>query len=233
MSTIICPAKECSKRFNSYKALSCHQHRCKFMLGVVSVVTKHYVEFDGIVRAQKRRRMLFSSTAGDKDKQNDAEAVNFEVLRVYLRWQTEEPQEPSPHPPGDDLNPFCDVPEPSSSRPRQVIQLPSRFNDMDMNSHEFGPGLPHLPSYKSQKQWREEAAAEEAMRQAGLPTPTPPPCPITPVELQTIQTEEDEFCQYRVYQKRPDHEPGNFPQPDHNDFAAETHQSSHSPNSWA
>ncbi|KAF9642610.1 hypothetical protein BDM02DRAFT_3192952 [Thelephora ganbajun] len=200
MLTIICPAKECSKCFNSYKALSCHQHCCKFMPGVVSVVAKHYVEFDGIARAQKRHRMLFSSTAGDKDKQNDTEAVDFE---------TEEPREPSPHPPGDDLNPFCDVPELSGSRPRQVIQLPSRFNDMDMNLHEFGPRLPHLLSYKSQKQQREEAAAEEAMRQAGLPTPTPPPHPITPVELQTIQTEEDEFGQYR---------------PDHNDFTAETCQ---------
>ncbi|KAF9642445.1 hypothetical protein BDM02DRAFT_3193230 [Thelephora ganbajun] len=95
---------------------------------------------------------------------------------------------------------------------------------MDMNSCKFGPGLPHLLSYKSQKQQREEAAAKEAMRQAGLPTPTPPPRPITPVELQTIQTKEDEFGRYRVYQKRPDHEPGNFPQLDHNDFTAETHQ---------
>ncbi|KAF9646989.1 hypothetical protein BDM02DRAFT_3188327 [Thelephora ganbajun] len=154
MSTIICPAKECSKRFKSYKALSCHQHCCKFMPGVVLVVAKCYVEFDGIVRAQKRCRTSFSSTAGDEDQQNDAEAIDFE----------------------------------------------------------------------SQKQQREEAAAEEAMRQAGLPTPTLPPHPITPVKLQTIQTEEDEFGQYRVYQKRPDHEPGNFPQLDHNDFAAETHQ---------
>ena len=34
----------------------------------------------------------------------------------------------------------------------------------------------------------------------------------------------DEFGRYRIYQKLPDHEPGNIPQPDHNDFAGETHQ---------
>lgn len=93
-----------------------------------------------------------------------------------------------------------------------------------MNSHEFGPSLPHLPTYKSQKQQREEAAAEEAAVRANLPNPPPPPRPITPVELQTTQTEEDEFGRYRIYRKRPDHEPGNVPQPDHNDFAMETHQ---------
>ena len=93
-----------------------------------------------------------------------------------------------------------------------------------MNSQEFGPGLPHLPAYKSWKQQRDEARAEEAARQANLPTPTPPPHPATPINLQMIQTEEDEFGRYRVYQKRPDHEPGNLPQPEHNGFAAETHQ---------
>jgi len=37
-------------------------------------------------------------------------------------------------------------------------------------------------------------------------------------------TETDEFGQYRIYQKHPDHEPGNVPQPDHNTFATEVHQ---------
>jgi hypothetical protein len=76
----------------------------------------------------------------------------------------------------------------------------------------------------SQAQQREEAAAEEATRHANFPTPTPSPHPVTPVELQTIQTESDEFGRYWIYRKRPDHEPGNLPQPDHNDFTAESHQ---------
>ncbi|KAF9642333.1 hypothetical protein BDM02DRAFT_3193443 [Thelephora ganbajun] len=162
MSTIICPAKECSKRFKLYKALSCHQHRCKFMPGVVSVVTKCYVEFDGIARAQKRHRTSFSSTAGDEDQQNDAEAIDFEK----------------------NLKNLLPIPLETISSPSAILQ--SRLVVVQDE-------LPHLPSYKSQKQRREEAAAEEAMRQASLPTPTPPPHPITPVELQTIQTEEDEF----------------------------------------
>jgi len=76
----------------------------------------------------------------------------------------------------------------------------------------------------SQAQQREEAAAEEAARQPILSTPTPPPQPISPVELQTTTTETDEFGRYRIYQKRPDHEPRNIPQPDHNAFATEAHQ---------
>jgi len=73
----------------------------------------------------------------------------------------------------------------------------------------------------SQAQQR-EAAAAEATGQDDPSTPTPPPHPATPVELQTIQT--DKFGQYRIYRKLPDHEPENFPQPDHNNFTAETHQ---------
>ena len=76
----------------------------------------------------------------------------------------------------------------------------------------------------SQAQQREEAAAEEAARQAILSPPPPPPQPINPIELQTVTTETDEFGRYRIYHKRPDHEPRNIPQPDHNDFVTEAHQ---------
>jgi hypothetical protein len=91
-----------------------------------------------------------------------------------------------------------------------------RFQDNDLNSY--------LPHYTSQAQQREEAAAEEAARQANFSTPTPSPHPVTPVKLQTIQTQSDEFGWYRIYQKCPDHEPGNNPQPDHNNFTLEIHQ---------
>jgi len=63
----------------------------------------------------------------------------------------------------------------------------------------------------------------EAARQPDPPTPTPSPHPTTPVDLETVQTESDEFGRYRIYRKRPDHEPENFPQPDHNNFTSETH----------
>jgi hypothetical protein len=57
---------------------------------------------------------------------------------------------------------------------------------------------PYLPHYMSQAQQREEAAAKEAIRQANLVTPTPSPHPVTPVELETIQSESDK-C--RIYWK--------------------------------
>jgi len=77
----------------------------------------------------------------------------------------------------------------------------------------------------SQRQQQSEAvAAEEATGEADPFTSSSSPLSVTPAELQTIQTEMDEFGQYRIYWRLPDHEPGNFPQPDHNGFATETHQ---------
>ena len=73
----------------------------------------------------------------------------------------------------------------------------------------------------SQKQERE---ADEATRQANIYTPTPPPHPPTPIELETVQTEADKFGRYRIYQKLPDHDPANLPLPDHNHFATEGYQ---------
>ena len=55
------------------------------------------------------------------------------------------------------------------------------------------------------------------------PSPIPPPHPVTPPRLQEIEL--DEFGRYRIYcQQPPDHEPANIPQPDHNNFTAETHR---------
>jgi hypothetical protein len=65
----------------------------------------------------------------------------------------------------------------------------------------------------------------DEVEQGNPPTPAASsPHPVTPVELQTTETELDEYGRYRIYQKPPDHEPGNLPQPDHNDFAEETYQ---------
>ena len=73
---VSCPAKECSKQFESYKALSSHMERCKFMPGVIAATAKHYAELD---RPRKRRRTSFSTAAGDGEEQDDAEVVGFEV----------------------------------------------------------------------------------------------------------------------------------------------------------
>ena len=123
----------------------------------------------------------------------------------------DEPQHPSPSLPEDP----DEVPEASGSRPRRNAQLPLRFRDSGLNSY--------LPNYMSQQQQENEAAAEVAAMQADSPIPTPPQ-ETTPVGLEMTLTESDEFGRYRIYWKRPDHEPENLPQPDHNDFVTEIHQ---------
>ena len=223
---LTCPAEECSKEFTSFKALSAHTARCKFMTGVMAAAARHYVKLGNSMGARKRRRTSFSTAAGDEEM-DDAEAADAEVCyycnvptHPYQlnpdQSQVEEPQQPSPLLPEDHLEDLSEVPEPSGSRPRRNTQLPLRFQDTGLNSY--------LPAYMSQARQREEAAAEEAAWQANLSTPTPSPHSVTPVELQTIQTESDEFGRYRIYRKHPDHEPGNLPQPDHNNFTTEAHQ---------
>jgi hypothetical protein len=86
---------------------------------------------------------------------------------------------------------------------------------MAINTTEIGPGLAHMPTFKTQKQWNEEAQQDK-----GLPSPTPPSSPTPPVELERFQTEEDEFGRFRIYHKRPRSELSNTPPPDHNDFTA-------------
>ena len=68
-----CPGQGCSKQFDSYKALSAHQARCKFMPGTIASTAKYYVELDD-ERARKRQK---TSEAGDEEE--DTEAIDFEV----------------------------------------------------------------------------------------------------------------------------------------------------------
>jgi len=74
-----CPAEECSKEFGSFKALSAHTTRCKFMPGVMAATAKHYVELGNSMGARKRRRTSFSTVAGDEEEMDDAGATDFEV----------------------------------------------------------------------------------------------------------------------------------------------------------
>ena len=108
-----------------------------------------------------------------------------------------------------------DAPTPSTSRSGRIRQLPTRYQDMEINSCEVGPGLSHMPSFKTQKQQAEEAEME---RRQGLPSPIPPSSPAPPVELEMFRTEEDEFGRFRIYNRRPALELSNTPLPDYNDF---------------
>ncbi|KAF9642545.1 hypothetical protein BDM02DRAFT_3193049, partial [Thelephora ganbajun] len=83
-----------------------------------------------------------------------------------------------------------------------------------------------MPSFRTQKQQREEAETAEAERCRGIPSPTPPSSPTPPIELERFRTEEDEFGRFRIYRRRPILELSNTPLPDYNDFAesGETHQ---------
>ena len=83
---VVCPAEECSKQFSSYKALSSHMERCKFMPGVITATAKQYAEPD---RPRKRHRTSFSTAVGDEEGQDDAEAADFEVSHdgfTYLQF---------------------------------------------------------------------------------------------------------------------------------------------------
>ena len=83
---------------------------------------------------------------------------------------------------------------------------------MEINSHEIGPGLSHIPNSKTLRQ-------QEKERQQEYPSPTPPRSPTPPVELEMFRTGEDEFGRFRIYHRQPTSELSNTPLPDHNDFA--------------
>ncbi|KAF9642423.1 hypothetical protein BDM02DRAFT_3193292 [Thelephora ganbajun] len=101
-----------------------------------------------------------------------------------------------------------DVPSPSANAPGPST---SRYGHIRRS-------LPHMPSFKMQKQQREEAEIAEAERRRGIPSPMPPSSPTPPVELERFRTEEDEFRCFRIYCKCPISELSNTPLPDHNDF---------------
>lgn len=125
----------------------------------------------------------------------------------------EEPQPPHQSPPRDDSDDPDNVPGPSSGRLRRNVLPPLRYRTTGLSSY--------LPSYASQKQPEPE---DLDFQQVNPSSPIPPFDPATPVDLETVETEPDKFGRYRIYRRRPDHEPENLPQPNHNDFTTEAHQ---------
>ena len=85
---------------------------------------------------------------------------------------------------------------------------------MEIDSHEIGPGLSHIPTSKTLRQQEKEAERHQEYH-----SPIPPYAPTPPVELEMFRTEEDEFGRFRIYHQRPKTELSNTPPPDHNDFA--------------
>ena len=94
------------------------------------------------------------------------------------------------------------APTPSTSRYGRIRRLPPKHQDMEVNSQEIGPGLSHMPSFKTQKQQIEEAEMAEVERRRRQPSPTPPSPPTPPVELEMFRTEEDEFGRFRISSKK-------------------------------
>jgi len=85
---------------------------------------------------------------------------------------------------------------------------------MEIDSHEIGPGLSHIPNSKALRQQEKEAERREEYL-----SPTPPHFPTPPVELEMFETGEDEFGRFRIYHQLPTSELSNTPLPDHNEFA--------------
>jgi hypothetical protein len=73
-----CPALRCPKKFPTFKALSAHQARCKFMPETVTAAARLYAEHGEGAGARKRQRMSLSPRAGDEEL-GDTEAADFEV----------------------------------------------------------------------------------------------------------------------------------------------------------
>lgn len=82
---IECPAEQCLRQFDSYKALSAHTIHCKFSKQAVAAAAKHYAELDSGTGARKRHKTSLSTAAGDAEEEAEAEAIDFEVSWVtYL-----------------------------------------------------------------------------------------------------------------------------------------------------
>ena len=84
-------------------------------------------------------------------------ALESRCLIVILAYQDNgQPDRGSP-PSTEVFIPPIDAPTPSTSYYGHVCQLPSRYQDIEINLHEVGPGLSHIPNSKTLRQQGKEA----------------------------------------------------------------------------
>ncbi|KAF9642395.1 hypothetical protein BDM02DRAFT_3133118 [Thelephora ganbajun] len=205
---LVCPAEGCKFTTKSNRALTAHVVRCKRAAIELTLITEDARQHKADCREAKRCRI--------------SSVEHLEVIP-----EVEEPMDIDPEDNGqptvsmtpiDVPSPSADAPGPSMSCYGCVRRLPSKYQDMEINLHKIRRSLPHMPSFKTQKQQREEAEIAEAERQRGIPSPMPPSSPTPPVKLERFRTKEDEFRHFRIYHKHPILELSNTPLLDHNNF---------------
>ena len=229
-----CYSKECSKSFASSKALSAHVSQCVLASTAFNSLPERMRGLVGSPPPRKQCRTSLSSHENlpiedgrlldvDSEVSYGIYAPQFMPTHV-LGKIIEESAPPAIEP----LNIPETPQESSSTRPKRTLRALSRYADMVATSRTYGPSFSHMPSFKTKKQLREEAEAQEAERRANLPPSPPRPHSPTPVMLETFETTLDEFGRYRVYTRLPQKEILNDPQPDHNDFpdSMDVHQES-------
>jgi len=211
---LACPGEGCGFKAKSDGGLSAHVRRCpKAKIGLDLIAE----EVEAGQWQAKRRRVSSLEPLEVVPEVEELMDVDPEVSFTYngsksgcLILQLFHQDNSQPGSPPD--VPPINEPAPSTSRYGRVRQLPSRYQDMEINSREIGPSLSHIPSFKTQRQQQEEAE-----RHQEHPSPTPPHSPTPPLE--TFRTEEDEFGCFRIYHQQPVSELSSMPPPDHNDFA--------------
>ena len=220
---LVCPGEGCNYRAKTDRALSTHLRQCqKAATGLASVA--HQIEQHGAHQQQvKWHRVSSVEPLEDVPEVEESMDVDLEVsiiedapenrhLTSHSSYQdNSQPDRDSP-PSAEVLPPPVNAPTPSTSRYGRICHLPLRYEDMEIDSHEIGPGLSHIPTSKTLRQ-------QEKERQQDFPSPTPPHSPTPQVELEMFKTGEDEFGRFRIYHQRPTSELSNTPPPDHNDFA--------------
>ncbi|KAF9642729.1 hypothetical protein BDM02DRAFT_3192786, partial [Thelephora ganbajun] len=185
--------------------LAAHLRKCKKAAIGLALIAEDVRQYEIDCRQAKRCKI--------------SSAEHLEVVPEVEELMDVDPEPMAPTTPIDTPSPSTDAPGPSTSRYGRVRRLPSKYQDMEINSREIGQSLSHMPSFRTQKQQREEAEIAEAERRRGIPSPTPPSSPTPPIELERFRTKEDEFGRFRIYRKRPISELSNTPLLDHNDFS--------------
>ena len=221
---LTCPAEGCEFRAKNDRSLSAHVRQCQRAAIGLASVAEQVEQHEADQRQAKRRRLSSVEPLEVTPEVEESMDVDLEVsftddtlesrcLIIIVAYQdNSQPDRDSP-PSTEVLIPPIDVPTPSTSRYGRKRQLPSRYQDMEIDSHEIGPGLSHIPTSKTLRQQEKEAE-----RHQEHPSPTPPHSPTPPVELEMFRTEEDDFGRFRIYHQRPTSELSNTPLPDHNDF---------------
>ncbi|KAF9643156.1 hypothetical protein BDM02DRAFT_3192110 [Thelephora ganbajun] len=151
---LICPAEGCTFTTKSDRALTTHLGKCKRAATELTLITED-------VRQQE----------DDRQQAKQHKILSLERLEVVP--EVEEPMDVDPEDDGQPLasltpidipSPPVNAPGPSVSRFGRVRRLPAKYQDMEINSHEIGQSLSHMPSFRTWRQQREEAEIAEAER---------------------------------------------------------------------